>query len=114
MTHAIVKKNQTRRLRSIVEVVKVNPDGVALTNTPFIWNPVDDKFYFKKDSKVFEKIASKYGLTREEISKEFELRTKLIYELFRRKIFGSERVQRDINEYYKNPKQVLEKYGITS
>ena len=113
MSHAIVKKQQTRRLRSIVEIVKVNPDGVALTNTPFIWSPVDDKFYFKKDSKAFKKIASRYGLTKEEIQKEFELRTKLLFELFRRRIFGFERVQREINEYYKNPKGILAKYGIS-
>ena len=114
MSHAIVKKQQTRKLRSIVEIVKVNPDGVALTNTPFIWNPADDKFYFKKDSKVFEKIMARYGLTREEIQKEFELRTKLLYEMYRRKIFGFERVQREINEYYKNPEGILRKYGIVS
>tara|TARA_Y100000310_G_C20607180_1_gene776140 strand:- start:420 stop:1550 length:1131 start_codon:yes stop_codon:yes gene_type:complete len=112
MTHAIVKKKQTRKLRSIVEIVKVDPDGVALTNTPFVWAPREDKFYFKKDSKVFEKISRRYGLTKEELLKEFELRTKLLHELFRRKIFGFERVQKEINEYYKNPKAILSKYGI--
>jgi flagellar protein FlaI len=114
MSHAIVKKEQTRRLRRIVEVVKVNPDGVALINTPFIWTPQDDKFYFKKDSKVFEKIATRYGLTMEKLLKEFAQRTKLLYEMYRRRIFGFERVQREINEYYKNPKTILAKYGIRS
>jgi flagellar protein FlaI len=113
MSHAVVKKQQTRKLRSIVEIVNVTPEGVALTNTPFIWNPADDKFYFKKDSKVFEKISAKYGLEKEELLREFELRTKLLYELFKRRIFGFERVQKEINEYYKNPKVVLAKYGIS-
>ena len=112
MSHAIVKKEQTRRLRSIIEIVKVNPDGVAFTNTPFIWSPSEDKFYFKKDSKVFEKISMRYGLTKELVLKEFELRTKLLYELYRRKVFGFERVQKEINEYYKNPKVLLAKYSI--
>ncbi len=112
MTHATVKREETRKLKSIVEIIKVNPDGVALTNTPFIWSPKDDKFYFKKDSKVFEKIAMRYGLTKEELSKEFELRTRLLYELYRRNIFGFERVQKEINEYYKNPKAVLSRFGI--
>ena len=66
------------------------PDGIALTNTPFMWNPSDDKFYFKKDSRVFEKVGLRYGLTREEIQKEFERRVKLLYELFKRKIFNSD------------------------
>ena len=114
MTHAIVKKQQTRRLRSIVEIVKVDPNGIALTNTPFMWNPQDDKFYFKKDSKVFEKIMIRYGLTKEELVKEFELRTKLLNELFKKKIFNLEKIQQEINNYYKNPEDVLRRYGVKS
>ncbi len=114
MTHAIVNKNQTRKLRSVVEIVKVNPDGIALTNTPFIWNPADDKFYFKKDSKVFEKIMERYGLSKEEITKEFELRTRLLYEMYRRRVFDFQKVQKEINDYYKNQEKILERYGIQS
>lgn len=110
MTHAIIKKQQTRRLREIVEIVKVDPEGVALTNTPFIWNPAEDKFYFKKDSRVLDKITLRYGLSREELQKDFENRAKLIFELFKRKIFNFEEVQNIINEYYKNPEAVMKKY----
>ncbi len=113
MRHAIVNKKQTRRLSSIVEVVKVDPDGVALTNTPFIWNPGEDRFYFKKDSKVFNKISSRYGLTREELLKEFSIRTKLLNIWLKGKIFDFEKVQSEINEYYKNPKYVLSKYNLS-
>jgi archaeal flagellar protein FlaI len=114
MTHAVVNKNQTRRLREIVEVVKVNPEGIALTNTPFMWNPQDDKFYFKKDSRVFDKIIQRYGITKVELSKEFDRRVKLLYELFRRKTFRSEDVQNFVNEYYKNPESVLAKYNVSA
>ncbi len=112
MTHAIVKKQQTRKLKSIVEIIKVNSDGVALTNTPLIWNPADNRFYFKKESQVFEKIRGRYGLANEEMAREFEIRTKLLYEMYKRKVFGFERVQREINEYYKNPAAIINKYGI--
>jgi len=114
MTHAVVKKQQTRRLREVIEIVNVNPDGVALTNTPFVWNARDDRFYFKKDSKVLGKISERYGLTREELSREFALRTKLIYELYKRRIFGFEEVQRIINEYYKNPAGVLAAFNFVN
>ncbi len=113
MSHAIVNKQQTRRLREIVEIVNVNPDGIALTNTPFIWNPRDDRFYFKKDSKVFDKIATRYGLRREELINEFSRRTRLIYELYKRKTFGFEDVQKIIHEYYKNPYGVLASFNIS-
>jgi len=112
MTHAIVRGQQTRKLRSIVEIVNITPEGVALTNTPFIWNPADDRFYFKKESKVFEKIGKRVGLRKEEIEREFELRARLLFEMYRRGVFGFERVQREINEYYKSPKKILERYGL--
>ncbi len=112
MTHAVVKKQQTRKLREIVEIVNVTPDGIALTNTPFVWNPREDRFYFKKDSKVFDKISMRYGITKEEIINEFIRRTKLVYELYKRKIFGFEDVQKIIIEYYKNPSGVMASFNI--
>ncbi len=112
MAHAVVNKQETRRLREVVEIINVTPEGVALTNTPFRWSPQDDKFYFKKDSKVFEKIMSRYGMSKEELTREFEVRTKLIFELFRQKIFGFEDLQKVVNDYYRNPKAVLQKFGM--
>ena len=113
MTHAIVGGHETRRLREIVEVVKVDPDGSAITNIPLSWNPADDKFYSKEDSRIFDKISEKYGLPKEELKKEYRTRTKLLYALFQKKIFGYEKVQRVINDYSKNPERVLKEYGVT-
>jgi flagellar protein FlaI len=112
MTHAVVQKQQTRRLREVIEVVNVSPKGIALTNTPFIWNAREDLFYFKKDSRVFEKIARKYGLTINELNQEFDLRSKLLYELQKRKIFDFDQTQKIINEYHKDPEAVLSAFGI--
>ena len=112
MTHAIVNNQETRKLKSVVEIINVNTSGVALTNTPFLWNPSDDQFYFKKNSKVFEKIKKRYGLKTEELDLEFRKRTQLLYKLFQQKIFKFEDVQRVVVEYYKKPKEVLRKFGI--
>ena len=112
MRHAIVKKQQTRRLYSIVEIMNVSSEGVAITNTPFVWNPENDKFYFKKDSKVFDKISKRYGLPRQELDSEFALRTKLLYQLFKNQIFDFEEIQTIVNEYYKDPERVLSHYGV--
>ncbi|MFH1238296.1 MAG: ATPase, T2SS/T4P/T4SS family [archaeon] len=113
MTHAIVNGHETRRLREIVEIVKIDKDGNALTNTPYSWNPADDKFYFKRSSNVFDKISLKYGLSNETLQNEFEARTKLLYAFFQNKVLGYEEVQRVINDYQKNPQAVLKKYGVT-
>ena len=66
-----------------------------------------------KTSKVFEKIMQRYGLSREEIVTEFENRTKLLYEMFKRRIFSFQEVFDIINEYYKTPQAVLTKFGIS-
>ena len=104
MTHALINKQEKRKLREVNEIIKVDQNGVALTNTPFIWNPQDDTFYFKKDSIVFRKISKRYGISIEQLNQEFETRARLLYELQRRKIFDFHQTQKIINEYHKNIK----------
>jgi len=111
-THAIIGKQETRRLREVVEIVNVNRDGTAIVNTPLMWDPKKDIFYSKKQSKVFERISAKHGIPLEKLEKEFVTRTKLLYELYKQKVFGFEEIQRIINDYYKNPVEILNKYNI--
>jgi flagellar protein FlaI len=112
MTHTIINKYETRRLREITEISNVSPDGSALTNTPIRWNPSDDQFYFMDKMIVFDKISEKTGVPIEQLKQEFTLRTKLLYAMYQKGIKNYEDVQRTINEYYKNPQEVLGKFGI--
>ena len=112
MTHTIINKEKTRKLREITEIINVTSEGIALTNTPFVWNPVDDQFYSKKSSRIFEKIARRYGIRIEELDLEFRKRVQLIYKLYQNKIFGFKEVQDIINKYYKKPEEVLKEFGI--
>lgn len=112
MTHATTKKQQTRKLKEIVEIINVNAEGVAMTNTPFVWDPKEDQFYFKKNSKIFEKITNRFGITKEELELEFRKRVQLLYNLYQNKIFGFEQFQEVITQYYKKPKEILRKYGV--
>ena len=114
MTHAIVNKQETRRLAKITEIVDVTPEGIAKTNTPFVWDPTKDSFFFKFDSKVFEKIMMRYGLSSEDLIREFKIRTKLLYSLYQRGIMDFSAVQRVINDYYKNPSMIMQKFEITA
>jgi flagellar protein FlaI len=113
MTHAIVNKQETRKLREIVEIINVNPDGIAITNTPFVWNAREDSFYFKKSSHVFEKISQRFGFTVPELEKEFKLRTLLLNEMARRRIYGFKEVQDVINHYVKDSDAVLKAFNIS-
>lgn len=111
-THAIVGGHETRRLREIVEIINVNPDGTFVTNTPFKWNPGDDKYYIYSESKVFDKISIRTGIPRQTLTEEFKRRTRLIYTLYNRKIVNYNEVQRVLSEYTKNPEVVLARYGL--
>ncbi len=112
MTHAIVNKKETRKLKEIVELINVTSEGTALTNTPYIWNPEDNKFYFKKNSKILEKIAERYGKELSELNLEFQRRTELIFKMMQKRIFGFKEVQEIINRYYKQKEKVLKEFGI--
>jgi flagellar protein FlaI len=112
MTHAVVNKQETRKLREIVEIVEVNPQGIAITNTPFVWNPREDAFYFKKSSHVFQKISGRYGFTVEELEKEFKVRSLLLNEIFSRGIVNFAQIQDIINHYYKDSASVLAAFNI--
>jgi len=112
MTHAIVQKQETRKLREIVEIINVTPDGIALTNTPYVWNAMDDRFYFKKTSKIFEKIARRYGLRPEELQIEFKRRVRLMYELYKNNILKFDEVKEIIRIYYKKPEEILKRFKI--
>ena len=111
-THATIGKQETRRVREITEIVNVNTDGTATVNTPFKWDPSKDTFFFKKQSKTFEKISQRKGIPMKELQKEFNLRARLLYEMYKRKVFDFEEVEDIINKYYKSPEKVLEDFGI--
>ncbi|MBW6442795.1 type II/IV secretion system ATPase subunit [Patescibacteria group bacterium] len=112
MTHAIIKKQETRRLKEIVEIINITPEGIAVTNTPLIWNPADDNFYFKKNSKIFEKISKRSGASMQELMIEFRRRTQMMYKLYQAKIFDFQQIQDIVTQYYKKPEQILKEFGI--
>ncbi|MBU0466082.1 MAG: type II/IV secretion system ATPase subunit [Nanoarchaeota archaeon] len=112
MTHASVGKQETRKVREIVEVVNVDKEGTALVNTPFRWDPKKDLFYSKKHSKALEKISTRTGIPVEKLYQDLLTRAKLLYGLYKKRVFGFDEVGWIINEYHKNPVGVLSKYGI--
>ena len=112
MTHAVAQKQETRKLKEIVEIINVTSDGIAITNTPFVWSPADDQFYFKKDIKIFEKIARRSGVEIGLLQSEFNKRAQLIYKMYEQNIFGFQEVQDIITKYYKQPAEVLANFGI--
>jgi archaeal flagellar protein FlaI len=112
MTHAMVEKQETRKLREIVEIINVDDEGVANTNTPFIWNPAENQFYFKTNSRILNKISTRYGISQEKLKEELQRRVKILYKLYEKRVYGFREFQNIINEYYKKPLDVLRNLGL--
>lgn len=108
-----IKGESIRRIREISEVISVK-EGLsgAVINNPFVWNPQNDTFLFKSDSYVFKKITLHHGITREELFRELEYRAKLLVAMYKKGIFGFKEVRALVNEYYKDPKYTLKKFGV--
>lgn len=114
MIQTKAKGKSARRIRDLVEVLKVQERiGRANTNNPFTWDPRYDKFYYKSDSKIFDKLVTRYGVRREELDLEFKRRTQLLMKMLNMDMTGFKQVQDVINAYYKTPELVLKKFGIS-
>ena len=48
------------------------------------------------------------------LQEEFVNRSKLLYALYQKKVFGFEEMKRIVNDYYRDPKGVLRTYGVVS
>ncbi len=112
MQHSVFKKQEGRRLKEVVEIVNVESSSKIKSNTLFKWNPREDNFYFKTSSQVFDKISKRYGIDQEKLVEEFEIRSKILYELFKKDITDFNELKKIIISYYKNPEEILKRFKI--
>ena len=112
MTQTKLQAKPVRRLREVSEIISVADRGSANINTPFIWDPQKDTFYFKSNSYAFQKLVLHHGLSITKIMDEFNKRTNLLIAMYKKGIFDFKEVKEVINEYYKDPKAVLAKFGL--
>ncbi len=113
MSQSRIKGKAIRRLKKVYEIISVPENGKAQTNSPFLWDPKTDSFFFNmQNSHLFNKLIERYGFTQEQLMEEFDNRTRLLYELYRKEIFDYRKVQEVIKEYARSPRKVLKQYGI--
>jgi archaeal flagellar protein FlaI len=112
MSNVKLAGKSTRRLREVVEILNVNEDGTFSVNKPFVWDPTNDSFSYVAQSHIFQKITKHSGVPENVLQYEFSRRSKLLMELYNRKVFDFHTVQQIINDYYKNPEEVMNSYGI--
>ena len=61
---------------------------------------------------MFNKLVKEFGLSPEYLQLEFSRRTRLLIELYKRKITDYREVQKVINAYYKTPEEVARKFNL--
>ena len=112
MAQTRIKDKNVRRIKEVVEIIEAKNAGEITVNTPFVWNPKEDAFYYKTDSKIFDKLVMRSGITKEQLNREFKIRSKLLMKLYKNNIFAFKEVQEIINAYYKTPEKILRIFNI--
>jgi flagellar protein FlaI len=105
-----VKGKRTRRIKELVEVIGIEPTtNEVITNTVYKWMPAKDEFKYGGHSKLYEKIMERENLTAEEVLEEVSRRSKIIIWMMKKNLRKHVEVASVINEYYRDPKPLLER-----
>jgi archaeal flagellar protein FlaI len=113
MTQSKVDGKPVRRVREVVEIVKIDEKGNGATiNKPFVWNPSNDSFEYTSESHVFKKISLEQGILFEKLRSEFERKRNFLIGMYNKSVFDFHEVQSMINLYYKNSNEALSKIGV--
>jgi len=102
-----VGTKMTRRVKSLTEIVGINPDNnELLVNQVYSWNPADDTFNYGGHSYIYQQIADTKGWSQREMMREVKRRTRLLLYL-RSKNVSYKNVARYVSAYYKDPDKVM-------
>jgi flagellar protein FlaI len=102
-----VGTKMTRRVKSLTEIVGIDPDNNELiSNSVYTWNPADDTFNYSGHSYIYEQIAVTKGWTQREMMREVKRRTRLLLYL-RSKNVSYKNVAKYVSAYYKDPDKVM-------
>ncbi|MCD4759710.1 type II/IV secretion system ATPase subunit [archaeon] len=112
MASTRVKGKDVRRLKEVVEIISIDEKKGNVLNKPFIWNPGEDKFVYNSESHIFKQLVYQLGMGEIEIMEEWKKRTLFLNAMTANHIFDFHVVQGLINEYYKDPEAVLDRFGI--
>ncbi len=105
-----VGTTMTRRVKSITEIVGIDPEtDEIITNNAYIWNPADDTFNFSGHSYIYEKIATIKGWSQRRMELEVKRRERILEYMEKLGVRYYRDVARIVSAYYKNPEEVLKR-----
>lgn len=98
----------TRRMKSITEVVGMDPETSELiTNSVYTWNPADDTFNFSGHSYVYEKVRNIRNWSPREMEREIKRRVDILEYMKMTEVDNYHKVAKIVSAYYKNPDAVM-------
>ncbi len=105
-----VGTKMVRRIKSLTEIVGVDPDTEELiTNKAYTWNPADDSFNYSGHSYVYSEVAESKNWTQREMEREVKRRKMVLEYLKQEEIYNYEDFAKTISDYYRDKKAVLNK-----
>ena len=107
MQHDVEMGKNIRRLKEVDEIKTYRK-----YNWIFRWNPFNKAFEINAFSTVFEKISREYGISIDDLWKEWDLRRKLLWKLYQIGISDYNTLSKIISMYYLNKEAVLNYYNI--
>ena len=112
MAHAKERGKSARRVKETEEIISVDTETLEPNAFRSVdWNPGNDTFNFDKNSILLKKIARNKGISIEEILKEIARRRAVLGWMAKKGIKDYVEVCKMINEYYKNPENILKQIG---
>lgn len=105
-----VGTKMTRRVKSITEIVTIDPETEELvTNNAYTWNPADDVFSFSGHSYVYEKIGTIRNWNPRRMEIEVKRREQILTYMDKIGARNYTDVARIVSAYYKNPEGLMDR-----
>jgi len=103
-----VGTKMTRRVKSITEIVGIDPEtNELITNSVFSWNPADDTFNYSGHSYVYEKLRMGRNWTPREMEREIRRRVEILEYMKKFGINNYKDVAKIVSTYYKFPDKMM-------
>ncbi|MGQ9582563.1 MAG: type II/IV secretion system ATPase subunit [Thermoplasmatota archaeon] len=105
-----VGKGVARRIKSIVEIVGIEPEtNELITNTVYVWSSADDNFTYNGHSFLFERIMNMKNMTTSQMKEEFKRRVEIIEWMGKANVRNYIEVASIVSAYYKDPESTIKK-----
>lgn len=103
-----VGTKMTRRVKSLTEVVGIDPEtNELITNSVYTWNPADDTFNYSGHSYIYEKVRMARNWSPREMEREIKRRVDILEYMKKVGMDNHRRVATIISAYYKDPDKVM-------